>query len=172
VIFALACPPPGGAEDYNVSSYEIKAAFILNFANLTVWPDSAFQDPKAPFSICISGNEDAREIFEAQYEGLLIADRPTEIRSASDPKQLSGCHIAMITAGAGHRIQKFLDAAKESSTLTVGETEKFAHKGGIVGFYNEKKKVRFEINQDAARSAQLRISSRLLRLARLVSGEE
>jgi hypothetical protein len=172
VTFALAWPTLGGAEDYNASSYQVKAAFILNFANLTVWPDHVFQDSTTPFAICLAGTDDTREIFETQYDGLLIANRPVEIRRTSKPDELSGCHVVMITADAIDRLEEFLDAINGSSILTVGETEGFAHKGGIIGFYNEGTRVRFEINQSAAQRAQLRISSRVLRLARLVSGEE
>ena len=77
----------------------------------------------------------------------------------------------MITAERSEQADGFIAAVAGKSVLTVGETEGFALSGGMIGFYNDDSKLRFEINRSLAESAKLRISSRLLRLARLVSSE-
>ncbi len=84
---------------------------------------------------------------------------------------LSGCHIVFITQERGEQGREFITAVAGKSILTIGESEGFARSGGVIGFYNEGSKIRFEINLRAAERARLRISSRLLQLARLVSSE-
>jgi hypothetical protein len=165
VIFILAAPPPAAASDY-----QFKAAYILNFANLTLWPQNSFRNPTDPFAICLVGTDEVHQLFEKQYDGLIIANRPVAILKVSKPSELSGCQIVMITADAEERIDEFIEATEGTSILTIGETQDFAQQGGIIGFYKDESKIRFEINQGAAQNARLRISSRLLRLARLVSG--
>ncbi len=83
-----------------------------------------------------------------------------------------GCHIVMITAERSDQAGGFIAAVAGKSILTIGETDGFALSGGVIGFYNDGSKIRFEINLGAAKSAKLRISSRLLQLARLVSSED
>jgi hypothetical protein len=85
---------------------------------------------------------------------------------------VSGCHIAFITAERGEEGREIITAVAGKSILTIGETEGFARSGGVIGFYNEGSKIRFEVNLGAAKNAKLRISSRLLKLARLVSSED
>jgi hypothetical protein len=77
----------------------------------------------------------------------------------------------MITAERSEQAAGFISVVAGKSILTIGETEGFALRGGVIGFYNDGSKIRFEINLKAAKSANLRISSRLLQLAQLVSGD-
>jgi hypothetical protein len=79
-------------------------------------------------------------------------------------REPSGCDVLFVPAGVP--AAPLLHDARTRPILTVGESETFLRAGGIVNFFMDDGKVRFEINQDAASRAQLRISSRLLRLAR------
>jgi len=63
---------------------------------------------------------------------------------------VSGCHIVFITQERGERDLEFITAVAGKSILTIGSTEGFARSGGVIGFYNEGSKIRFEINLSAA----------------------
>jgi hypothetical protein len=152
--------------------YRIKAAFLFNFASLVKWPDDSFSDPKSPFVICHFGGSQTRTLFDSAYSGRMVNGHPVEVRHLSDVGDVLGCHIFMITAERSEQAGGFINAASGKSILTIGETDNFARDGGVIGFYNDGSKIRFEINLDAAKRAKLRISSRLLRLARLVSSED
>ncbi len=148
-----------------------KAAFLLNFARLVQWPGSAFEGPKAPIVVGFLGADAFEAARAAGIEKKRVGERPVEIRRVSGASEASLCHIVFLSHGDGTRPESLLEATRESSVLTVGEIEGFAQKGGIINFYREGKKVRFEINTGAAQQAGFRISSRLLRLAKIVSAD-
>ena len=69
------------------------------------------------------------------------------------------------------RLTDIFDSLGSASILTVSETENFARRGGIINFYLEGNKVRFEINSDAAQRKGIKISSQLLKLGKVVGTE-
>ena len=81
------------------------------------------------------------------------------------------CHILFISSSEEKRLAKILEILKDSSVLTVGEMKQFAQSGGMVNFTIKENKIRFEINVDAAVRAELKISSKLLKLAEIVRDE-
>ncbi len=151
--------------------YRVKAAFVLNFASLIEWPSETFRGSEDPIVICHVGGSRTKSLLDTVYSGRMVARRPIEIRHLSSSEMVSGCHVVFITAERGEELREFLAAAFGKSILTIGETDGFAGSGGVIGFYSDGPKIRFEINLGAAESAKLRIGSRLLRLARLVSSE-
>ncbi len=65
-------------------------------------------------------------------------------------------------------MRPFLGSVRHYPILTVGEMDRFGEQGGIINFFSEGNKVRFEINVGAAEKARLKISSQLLSLARII----
>ena len=176
VIASLAWPnltPPNavGATE-SEQPYRVKVAFLFNFASLVKWPEDSFNDSESPFVICHYGGSQTRVIFDAAYSGRMVERHPIEVWHPSSVGDVLGCHIFMITAERSEQVSGFIAAVAGKSILTIGETDGFALSGGVIGFYNDGSKIRFEINLGAAKSAKLRISSRLLQLARLVSSED
>ncbi len=152
--------------------YRVKVAFLFNFASLVQWPADSFSGSQSPFVICHFGGSQTRALFDTVYSGRMVQQHPVEVRHPSDAADVLGCHIFMITAERSEQAGRFLSAVAGRSILTIGETDNFARSGGVIGFYNDGSKIRFEINLEAAKRAKLRISSRLLQLARLVSSED
>lgn len=91
---------------------------------------------------------------------------PRVVESVED---LTGCHVVVITRDAATSSEEFLLAVSGQAVLVVGEMEGFAGRGAVINFYEESRKIRFEVNRQAARRQHLKISSRLLGLARIVS---
>lgn len=157
----------GGARANALSEYAVKAAFLLNFARLVEWPEGAFAGPDAPVVVGVAGEGAYEAAREAGITGERVGSRPVELRRLRSPEEAASCHIVFVSLdGAG------LAAASPAElgggrALTVGEAEDFVNRGGMIGFYREGQKVRFEINPKAAQRAGLRISSRLLRVARI-----
>ena len=92
-----------------------------------------------------------------------------EVLTLKPTDTLSVCHMVFIPASEKNQVNKVVSDLKGSSTLTVGETEGFAELGGIINLTVEGNKVHFEVNQLAAQRAGLKISSKLLSLAKIVS---
>ena len=167
----ILTPPEAVGETETERGYRIKVAFLLNFASLVKWPKESFKDSESSFVICHLGGSQTRALFDTSYADRMVRRHPIAVRHPSRAGDVLGCHIIMITAERSEQAAGFIAAVAGKSILTIGETESFALSGGMIGFYNEGSKIRFEINLDAAKNARLRISSRLLQLARLVSSD-
>ena len=165
-------PPNAVGATESEQQYRVKAAFLFNFASLVTWPEGSFTDSDSPFVICHLGGSQTEALFDTAYSGRMVERHPIEVRHPSGVGDALGCHIFMITSERNEQSGGFIEAVAGKSILTVGETDGFANSGGMIGFYNEGSKLRFEINRGVVESSNLRISSRLLQLARLVSSED
>mgnify|MGYP003575514809 CR=1 FL=1 len=140
--------------------YRVKAAYLFNFTKFVDWPPEALPQG-LPLTICVAGASPFGATLEDTVRGELVAGRPLTTRVVRDP---SGCHVLFVPEGVS--AAPLLNEARMKPILTVGESDTFLRNGGIGNFIMEDGKVRFEISQGAASRAHLRISSRLLRLAR------
>lgn len=139
--------------------YRVKAAYLFNFAKFVEWPGGA---ATGPLTICVAGRNVFGSVLADTIRGETIEARPLATRVILEPEP--GCHMLFIPREANG--PTYLRAARGTPTLLVGEQPDFLAQGGIVNFIIEGANVRFEIAADAAARAGLRISSRLLRLAR------
>lgn len=148
----------------------MKAAFLYHFTQLVEWPADARGDDRKPLAICTLGKDPFGGDLEATLQGKMIGSRPLEIRHLKQPEEAPGC-LAVFIAGDRKQMAQTLAALKDSSVLTVGEGADFAKQGGMIGFsMDSDDKVRFVINVEAASKARLKISARLLMLAKTVIG--
>jgi uncharacterized protein DUF4154 len=160
-----------GVDTSDSSEYLIKAGFIYNFAKLVEWPTSAFAQPDSPFVIGILGNDP----FGATLD-TIVADKKIDgrafavkrLRWSKDSKDLKGCNILFVSSSEKEHIDSVVETMKGLPILTIGDAPGFAKRGGIINFTLEDNKVRFEVNVEAAKHADLTISSRLLTLAKIV----
>jgi hypothetical protein len=148
------------------SEDEIKAAFLLNFARYVEWPTSAFDSDQAPVRICMSATSGFDRVLAGTVEGKTVGPRSVDVQVVEDFAAASACHILYLDSLGG--ADEVVAVLGEASVFSVASDEGFADQGGIANFYREGNRIRFEINPGAARKAGLKISSRLLRLARLV----
>ena len=144
--------------------YTVKAAFLYNFAKYVEWPTASTQ---GPLTICVAGRNVFGDVLENTVRDETVGTRQIRTRVILEPEP--GCHILFVPEGAA--ASAYLRASRNEPTLTVGETRTFLPGGGIISFFIDDGKVRFEINPRAAERAQLRLSSRLLQLARISPGE-
>jgi hypothetical protein len=142
--------------------YRVKAAFLYNFVKFVEWPSRT--DP-GPIVICVAGQNPFGSVLVETIRGETVVGRTLESRVILEPD--GGCHVIFVPAGAN--ASAYLGAARGTPRLTVGESPDFIQQGGLVRFYLDAGTVRFEINRERAERSGLRISSRLLQLARLVA---
>src|SRR5712675_237996 len=157
--------------DSDSSEYLIKAGFIYNFAKLVEWPATAFAQPDSPIVIGILGEDPFgatldRIVTDKKINGRGIAVK--RLKWGRDLKDLRDCNILFISSSEKEHLDSVVDAMKWLPILTIGDAPGFARRGGIINFTLEDNKVRFEVNVEAAKHADLTISSRLLTLARIV----
>jgi hypothetical protein len=155
------------ADPPSVKEYQVKAAFLYNFAKFIEWPDSAFADEHAPICIGIVGHDPFGEAFNG-ISTKTVQARPLEIRRFQSVQDIKFCHILFISPSEKEHLASLLSILQERSMLTVSETAHFAQAGGMVNFIVRGKKIRLEINPLSAKRAGLKISSKLLQLATII----
>lgn len=159
-----------GAETPSLDEYQVKAAFLYNFAKFVEWPADALPDASASITLCILGEDPFGITLEQTISGKIVIGRKLVIKRLKEiySSKLEVCHILFISLSEKRRLLPLLEVFKDASVLTVSEIEWFAKVGGIIHLTLEEGKVRFEINVAAAERARLKISSRLLRLAKVI----
>jgi uncharacterized protein DUF4154 len=159
---------PARAQKDEVGEYELKAAILYNLSRFVEWPTSAYADSQAPTVLCVLGQDPFGNSLKMPGQKHDASGRAVSIRRLKDDDGIRECHLLYISTSQRKALTQILSRLKGSSVLTVGEMSHFAAQGGIIQFTLEDKQVRFEINLDAASRTALKISSRLLALARIV----
>jgi len=149
----------------SLSEYKLKALFLYNFGKFVEWPAAAFSNADAPMIIGVYGRNPFNDDLENIVKGQTINSHPLVVRQIALLSDLKTCHLLFISASEKNDLSAILKAVRGSSVLTVGETPEFIPAGGMINFFIEDDKIRFEINPEAARQAGLTISSKLLSLA-------
>jgi hypothetical protein len=161
---AAAIPVAG-----QVDEYQMKAAFLYNFAKFVEWPPHALKNPNESVVICVLGEDPFGKLLDDTVQGKTIEGHPLQLRRITETNQATGCHVVFVSVSERRRLSAILGALSATGVLTVGETEGFAALGGIINFKLEnERRVRFEVNLNAAREANLKLSSKLLSLALIV----
>jgi len=174
LIAALLCLSGGllgQAQDKGSSEYQVKAAFLFHFAQFIDWPSEAFKDETSPLTYCTFGEDPFQGALEASLSGKMIAGRPVRVQHLKQAREISECQILFVGAMEKRRLATVLAGIKGTPVLTVGDSAHFVNAGGVIGFCLEEKKIRFEINLDVATQAKLKISAKLLALAKTVIGD-
>jgi hypothetical protein len=146
--------------------YQVKAAFLYNFAKFVQWPSEAFQTATEPIAICVLGQDPFGRSLADTVAGRAIEGRSIVVRHISDIKQAAGCHVLFIASTENKRSPAILADIKPG-ILTVGDSDT-SGTGVVINFRLDEGKVHFEIDVDAAEREKLQISSRLLSLAHIV----
>jgi hypothetical protein len=142
--------------------YEVKAAFLFNFLGFTDWPGPAFARPEDPVQLCIAAPDPFGQAIDALMKPEKVHGRPIIIERLSGDDSAANCTLLFVPAAAS---PQWIDRAGPY-TLTVGESETFLAQGGMIALVVDGGRVRFDVHVDAASSRGLRISARVLRLAR------
>ena len=147
--------------------YQVKAAFLYNFAKFVEWPPGTFANPTDPIGICVVGQNPFGSALEKMVRGKRVGDRTFAVRQLPDTQQAGQCQILFIGAAEWKRTRVLLEAVKGPGVLTVGESDDFTVQGGIIGFRLDGPRVRIKVDLQTAEQAKLRISSKLLSLAEI-----
>jgi hypothetical protein len=162
--------PPGRAQTGNSDSseYLIKAGFTYNFAKLMDWPASTFPQPDSPIVIGVLGSDPFGSTLDTVLAGKKVNARSFVVKRLKFGADIKGCNILYVSVSEAAHLDEIFRLVKGLPILTIGQMPDFARRGGIINFILEDDKVRFEINVEAAKQADINISSRLLTLAKII----
>lgn len=151
------------------TEYQVKAACLYHFAIFVEWPWQAFAGSATPLVIGFFGDSAlGDDLHNIIGRNPTAQSRRIEVRRYKSGDEPEGCHILFLPRSASGQIETILHRLDARPGLTVSETEDFVPQGGMIGFALVNRSVRFDVNTQSATAAQLRISSRLLELARTV----
>jgi len=169
-LFVLFSDCAWSREEVTVTEYDVKAAFLLNFVRFVDWSDRMRGDTDKELILGIAGEDRFGNALNL-IRGAKVKSRTLVIKNVVDSNSLINCDILFISSSEKDRLPTLMAALKDLPILTVSEIEGFAQRGGIINFITVEKKIRFEINPDAAKQVGIHISSQLLQLARIVTDE-
>lgn len=147
----------------------LKAAYLYNFAKLIYWPKSSLVDEKSPLVICTSASEGlTQELINVSRKP--VSGRSVQVVALGINSDSDYCH--MVFVDKQHSRSWFKNNKKRyEGQLLIGEIDGFIQKGGVINFFLEGEKLRFEVSLNNAEQRGVQISSRLLRLAKIVGAK-
>jgi len=151
----------GRAQDSSSIEYQLKAAFLLNFTKFVEWPPAAFAKADSPIVLGILGENPFGEVLK----GKTINNRLLKVEPFRSLAEVTNCHILFIRASEKERLPAIIQSLGKACVLTVGDEIDGFTARGMINFVQREKKIRFQINEAAAKRADLKISSKLLSLA-------
>lgn len=158
--------PAARAQDAAPGEYEVKAAFLYNFAKFVEWPAARLTTNNAPIRFGLLGRSDAFVgDFRKTLDGKSIDAHPVQLELYEDTVPADAPHILFVAKSERRNFRRIINSLQGQPVLTVSEEDGFCEAGGMINFRLDGKKIRFEINQKAAEQNQLRMSSKLLRVA-------
>jgi hypothetical protein len=158
-----------GAEGNELTlEHRVKAAFLYQFAGYVEWPPMTFAQPGTPLTIAVVGAAPLAAELSQVAAGRSIEGRAVTVRRISPGESLAGVHVLFIGRDESARLTQLARNALQQAILTVTETDGALDQGSMINFVVVDRRVRFEVALDSAEKGGLKLSSRLLAVARQV----
>jgi hypothetical protein len=144
------------AQSPTLSEYQVKAAFLYNFAKFVEWPPGSFSDASSPLRICVLGQDPFGQELRGITNEKIVNGHKLEVVQLVDLQLASTCHILFIAVSEKAQLKRILESLRGAFALTVGDSKGFAELGGIINFVLEDNRVQFEVNraQDQLQAAE------------------
>lgn len=155
----------------DATEYRIKAAFVCKFAGYVEWPTQVFARPDSPIVIAVMASDAVVDELVRTAAGLSADGRPLVVRRWQRGEPAASAHLVYIASSEEGRLPETLAALKGQPVLIVTESSRALALGSMINFAVVDDKVRFDIAPQAAEASHLRISARLLGVARSLIGK-
>ncbi len=152
------------------SEYEVKAAFLYNFAKFVEWPPNTFSDD-GPLRFCVVGKDPFGGELETTIQGRTVGGRQLAVWRPHSAEESRHCQVLFVSISGRGVVKELLTELRGAPVLTVGEDREFLKVGGMISFVLDEERVRFEINPISAEREHLKISAKLQALARAIVAE-
>jgi hypothetical protein len=160
----VASRPISAAE--SSPEYKFKAAFLYHFTLFVEWPSNVFVEAKSPLVIAILGENPFGIELDQGLRDKVVNGHPIRIRMVQSAAEArTNCHLLFISSSEKKNQAQIFQELQGASVLTVGETEDFTQAGGMIKFLQIEKRIRFQINDEAAKKSGLMIRAKLMELA-------
>jgi YfiR/HmsC-like len=163
---APAMARQGQPQTTQILEAQVKAAFVYNFLNFIEWPASAFKRADEPFRVCVVGSDPVSEELVVTVRGETVAGRKILLERLKDESDGGFCRVLFVPLSEEIRLPSLMRATARRGVLVVGESPRVLDACGSIALVVEDSRVRFDVNMAALRSQNLKVSSKLLRVAR------
>jgi hypothetical protein len=164
---AVLASPVGGAARLEPTEYGLKSVFLYQFCRFMEWPNSAFSSTSDPLIIGVVGDDPFGTLLKEAVEGETYHGRPIRIEHYRSPREIRRCHILFVSRSEVEQMSEILSAVAGKSVVTVGETDGFLDRGGMIALTADRNRVRLRVNTSSLRAANVDVSSKLLRVAEI-----
>lgn len=151
--------------------YQVKAVFVFNFTQFVEWPVQAFANPQSPAVIGILGRDPFGTYLNETIVGESINKHPLVVQHYNSVDEALDCQILFINVSDKNELRQIIAKLKGKNIFTISDANGFAKMGGMARLYTKDDKINIQINLEAAKEANLTISSKLLKLAEIVKTE-
>lgn len=169
-IIALCLIPAIAYSQNRISEFAVKAAYLFNFGKFVRFAPSDAVNSRQSFDICIVGDDPLGHALDELTQNEQLDNRPVRVVRLKNAAEARGCAIAFISASEGAHVAADVEELRGQPVLTVSDAANFVRRGGMIQFLTVENHVRFAVNLDAVRGAQLSLSSELLKVATSVTG--
>jgi len=164
VLAVIGGAAPAAAE---LDEFALRAAFLFNFVRFVEWP-AELLPPQAPVRLCVMGEDPFAGTLEALVAGETVGGHAFEVAHVPGAEEARDCHLIYVSEqSTPEEVAALFEL--DLDALTVGETESLLRRGGLIRFYRDGSRLRFEVNGPALAKSRLNFSSKLLRLAVMVN---
>ncbi len=168
LLAARAC---AGAETPAPSEHQVKAAILCNLAKYVDWPLASFSQTNSPLVVAVLGEDNFGDDLRRMAQDKTINGRKLLLKRLTSGEDVKSAHLLFIGASEKKRLPDILEKLRDTSVLTVGESDAFTQLGGMINLATKDRRIRLEVNLAAAERAHLEISSKLLRISDVVHGK-
>jgi len=155
------------AQKAKASDYQVKAAYLYNFAKLAEWPaQSTASGPSMLVIGVVGGDADFVDVLTSTVSGRVIEGRPVIVKRAGATDEMKSCQVLFFRSSERKRAHAAISALGRASILLVGEDQSFLQNGGMINLVLENGRIRFEVNHDALDRADIRLGPQTLTLAK------
>ena len=169
LVVLLAAGRGVAAQAVRTPEYQVKAVFLFNFAQFVDWPAAAFPASDTPLVIGVLGNDPFGAALDQTVRDERVGGRSFQVRRYQSVDEIKTCHILFISRSEGDRPEAILAGLKHRPILTVSDADGFAQRGGMIRFVTDRNRIRLQLNLAATEAAHLTISSKLLRVAEIIT---
>jgi len=151
------------------SIYVLKAVYIEKFSRFVTWPEECcMDDPDKPFVISVIGKTPLYKNLEQIYSMQKINNKKVEIKKINNLYEIENSHILVIAESERKNLQNILALTEKLPVLTISDSPNFAKEGVLINFFEEKNKLKFEVNETAVIKSPLQMSFYLMNSAKIV----
>jgi hypothetical protein len=168
LLYLLVLPIVSNANTEKNLEYKVKAAYLYNFTKFITWPEKTFSSSgDGNLNICVLGKDPFGHAIDL-LSNKVAKGHAVIIEYIDDIKSAAQCHVIFISKSEEKNINSIIEDLSTKNILTVSDIDGFAVKGGCISLGVLRGKVRFNVNLQATYSADLKISAKLLELAKVV----